>query len=176
MVIFFFLLTTRTFIAGDLAFHATVLGKENMSSVWCTWYKLSKRAWAHPGHHSGECWTIIKRFMELPLFDSILVKNYIIPVLHLLIGIGNNSLDGFLEWISERVEKLIHREVVQRNAVIYAEARYQNYKTDYDKWIEKEGIMLTDYQVQKSSLVFSGYKFGPHNPIWFSKLLYSKIY
>jgi hypothetical protein len=73
----------------------------------------------------------------------------------LLIGIGNNFLDGFLDWISERVEKLTHREVVHRNAVIYAEARYQNYKTDYDKWIENEGIMLTDYQVQKSSLAFT---------------------
>jgi hypothetical protein len=171
----FFSFLTRTLIAGDLAFYATILGKENMSSVWCTWCKLSKSAWALPDHNLGELWTIgdlchvrdnvaagnisndpenIKGCTELPLFDSVPVENYIVPVLHLLIGIGNNLLESLLEWVSERIEKLTHQEVVHRNAVIYAEARYNKFKKDYDAWIQNDRIRLTDLQVQKVSLAF----------------------
>jgi hypothetical protein len=96
----------------------------------------------------------IKGCTELPLFDSVAVENYIVPVLHLLIGVGNNLLESLLEWVSERIEKLTHCEVLHRNAVIYAEARYQKYKKDYDTWIQNEGIMLTDLQVQKVALAF----------------------
>ncbi len=63
----------------------------------------------------------------MPLFDSVLVENYIVPVLHLLICIGNNLIESLLEWVSERIEKLTHQEVVHRNAVIYAEARYDKF-------------------------------------------------
>jgi len=172
---FYFAFEMRTFVAGDLAFFSTLLGKENMSSVWCTWCKLSKVEWAQTGHPLGECWTIndlldlrqnvacgnlasvtenLKGCMEEPLFDSVPVDNYIIPVLHLLIGIGNNLLNSLLEWVAERVEKLSHHEVVHRNEVIFAEARHQKFKADYDTWIENEGITLTDLQVQKASLAF----------------------
>jgi len=43
----------------------------------------------------------IKGCIEAPLFDSVPVQNYIVPVLHLLIGVGNNLLESLLEWISE---------------------------------------------------------------------------
>ncbi len=84
----------------------------------------------------------LKGCMEEPLFDSVPVDNYIIPVLHLLIGIGNNLLNSLLEWVAERVEKLSHHEVVHRNEVIFAEARHQKFKADYDTWIENEGSLL----------------------------------
>jgi hypothetical protein len=65
---------------------------------------------------------ILNGCTEEPLFGSIPVDNYIIPVLHLLINIGNNLLNSLLEWVAERVAKLSHYEVVHRNVVIYAEA------------------------------------------------------
>jgi hypothetical protein len=95
----------RMFVAGDLAFFSTLLGKENMSSVRCTWCKLSKVEWA-AGYPLGKCWTIndlldlwqnvacgnlasvaenLKGCTEEPLFDSVSLDNYIIPVLHSLI-------------------------------------------------------------------------------------------
>jgi hypothetical protein len=43
----------------------------------------------------------IKGCTETPLFNSVPVQNYIVPVLHLLIGVGNNLLESLLEWISE---------------------------------------------------------------------------
>jgi len=131
-------------IADDLAFYATILGKEIISSEWCTWCKLSKSGWTHAGHHLGECWTLdamqelrqelalgnlndadnMKVYTELPLFDSVPIEKHIVPVLHLLIGVGNNLLESLLEWIYEQIEKLTHHEVVHRNAVIHAGAQY----------------------------------------------------
>ncbi|MFN9983312.1 MAG: hypothetical protein ACK53Y_25515, partial [bacterium] len=72
-------------------------------------------------HHLGECWTLdamqelrqelalgnlndadnMKVYTELPLFDSVPIEKHIVPVLHLLIGVGNNLLESLLEWISE---------------------------------------------------------------------------
>jgi hypothetical protein len=176
----FFSFLTWTLIAGDLAFYATILGKENVSSVWCTWCKLSKAGWAHEGHQPRECWTLdamqqlrqnlslgnipndaetIKGCTEPPLFNAVPVENYIVPVLHLLIGVGNNLLESLLEWVSERVEKLTHREVVHRNAIIYLEARNQKFKKDYDTWIQNEGITLTDLQAQKVALALCTHSF-----------------
>lgn len=97
---------------------------------------------------------IFKGCTEEPLFVSIPVDNYIFPVLHSLIGIGNNLLNSLLECVAERVEKVSYHEVIHRNAVIYAEPWHQNFKADYDTWIENEGIILTDLQVQKASIAF----------------------
>ncbi len=72
----------------------------------------------------------------------------------MLIGVGNNLLESLLEWVSERIEKLTHREIVHRNAVIYAEARYKKFKKDYDTWIQNDRIKLTNLKVQKVSLAF----------------------
>ena len=45
--------------------------------------------------------------------------------------------------------KLTPDEVVHQNTAVYAEAYYQKFnKADFDKWMENEGIALTDFQVQ----------------------------
>jgi hypothetical protein len=91
---------------------------------------------------------------KIPLFDSVAIKNYIVPVLHLLIGIGNNLVDSLFEWILKRFEKLSPDELVHQNAVIYAEACYRKFKANFDNWMENEGITLTDLQVPKAALAF----------------------
>jgi hypothetical protein len=40
-----FSLKPTPFLAGDLAFLAVIMGKENFSSSWCNWCKLSKADW-----------------------------------------------------------------------------------------------------------------------------------
>jgi hypothetical protein len=40
-----FSLKTTSFLAGNLAFLAVIMGKENFSSSWCNWCKLSKVNW-----------------------------------------------------------------------------------------------------------------------------------
>jgi hypothetical protein len=124
--------TTRLFICGDLSFFAMVLGKENSSSCWCTWCTLSKAQCSSEEHERGELWMIQKIYnirenvesnnaveqsgyimgcTAKPLFDAIEISNYIICILHIVIGIGNKLVDCLLEWVEQRVEKLTDEEI-----------------------------------------------------------------
>lgn len=57
-------LPINVFITGDLAFMSTLLGKENMSTVWCPWCMLSKVQWGQRNHEPGKLWTI-DRIVEI---------------------------------------------------------------------------------------------------------------
>jgi len=81
-----------------------------MSAQWCTWCQLSKKEWKCVGHATGAQWSIqqiqdlrrnvqennleespenIRGCTKDPLFDAVPVENYIVSVLHILIGVGN---------------------------------------------------------------------------------------
>ncbi len=114
----------QAFISGDLAFYATILGKPNMSPVWCNWCILSKQAWNVEGHTPGGKRTIeniyqILHYVEVcgmeekpsnvlgcvkrPLIDAVPIENFVLSVLHIIIGIGNSILDTLFQWIEWRV-------------------------------------------------------------------------
>jgi hypothetical protein len=165
----------RSFITGDLAFFATILGKENMSAQWCTWCQLSKKEWKCVGHATGAQWSIqqiqdlrrnvqennleespenIRGCTKDPLFDAVPVENYIVSVLHILIGVGNTLLESLLEWIEERIEAVSMPEIIARNEVIFAEAHFNRIQNDYDRFLEEEGVYLVDKQVDKAATFF----------------------
>jgi hypothetical protein len=48
----------RMFITGDLAFYATMVGKEGMDKAHCHWCKLPSSQWQTPGHAPGTKWTL----------------------------------------------------------------------------------------------------------------------
>jgi hypothetical protein len=50
--------SVRLFITGDLAFYATIQGKEHMSGTWCPYCDLQHTSWQTLGHSSGNKWTI----------------------------------------------------------------------------------------------------------------------
>ena len=59
---------------------------------------------------------------EAPLWTFIPMENVIIPVLHLLLGLGNDVFDNFWSaWFDERVEPLTPEEVESRHMVLLAE-------------------------------------------------------
>jgi hypothetical protein len=167
------LMESRTFVAGDLSFYGTVLGKENMSGSWCTWCTLSKGEWGVVDHPIGELWSIekirnirqnvlennlaeipqnIRGCTENPLFDAVPVSNYVLSVLHIIIGIGNSLIDGLFEWVEERVEQLTVNEMEARNSVLFAEVHHRRLNDDYEHWLENDGIVLVDKQLNKSFL------------------------
>ena len=95
------------FLTGDLAFLATILGKEGFSTAWCCWCDLIKAQWQEDGHELGTLWTYfrlceqvqnvndnnlkntkMKGVKEDPYF-KIPVERIIVPVLHAQIGICN---------------------------------------------------------------------------------------
>jgi hypothetical protein len=75
-------------------------------------------------------------------------------VLHILIGIGNALIDSFLDWIEERVEVVTQPEIVMKNAVIFAEVHYNRLQNEYNRWLEVEGVLLTEKQVNKAASQF----------------------
>jgi len=168
-----FCFSTRTFIAGDLAFFSLILGKENRSSKWCNWCMLSPKEWSVSGHERGELWTIdkiydirqqvsdgtlteapqnIKGCTEKPLIDAVPVENFILSILHIVIGVGNTFVDAFLEWVEERIEQLHPDEVAARNKSLFAQIQFDNAKKDHENWSQNEGIFLNDLILEKKEL------------------------
>jgi hypothetical protein len=168
-----FSFSTRTFIAGDLAFFSLILGKENRSGKWCNWCMLSPKEWSVFGHDKGELWTIdkiydirqqvedgtlteipqnIKGCTEKPLIDSVPIENFILSILHIIIGVGNAFVDAFLEWIEERVEQLHPDEIGARNRCLYAQIQFENAQEAHDKWSQNDGIFLNDLILEKKEL------------------------
>jgi len=168
-----FWLESRTLISGDHSFFAAILGKENMSGSWCTWFILSKAQWNDTAHLPGELWSIekiyqihqnytengmpetsenIKGCTDKPLFNYVPICNFVIPILHIIIGIVNSLVDCIFEWIEERIEKLSPNQIQARNSFIFAKVQYDCLKENYDEWLQNDGILLVDKQLNKSFL------------------------
>ncbi len=171
---FCFWFKSRTFITGDLAFLATALGKENHSTCWCNWCRLSPKEWAPSGHEKGDLWMIqkindvrdlvadgkldphtpgdIKGCTERPLFDSVPVENYILSLLHIIIGMGNTLVDSFLAWIDQWVEKLEQTEIDARKNTILEMLKLENLVMDFADWQLNDGITLSETQIEKQGI------------------------
>jgi hypothetical protein len=167
-------LATRSFMAGDLSFYHAIIGKENMSTAWCTWCKLSKAEWSAKNHKLGDPWTIeelnrvcddvecgrlnknkpndIKGVTLWPLFDAIPIRNYILSMLHIIIGVGNSLVDFMFEWIESRVEQLTNEEVAARNSLLYAMIKQEKAKEIYETWIENDGMAIVQKRLEKNEM------------------------
>jgi hypothetical protein len=120
----------QVFCASDILLYAIALGKEGSAGWWCTYCKLFKPNWQSANHELGELWTIeslrkhseditsgevdvkipqdVKGVKTSPVFSSIPLKNYMIPILHITIGKGNdilnhlcNGLQAASEWYTD---------------------------------------------------------------------------
>jgi hypothetical protein len=58
---------------------------------------------------------------EPPLWSFIPGNCVLIPILHLLLGLGNDVRDNLWEWVAERVEKLEAEEIEARNRSMLTE-------------------------------------------------------
>jgi hypothetical protein len=120
------------FIAGDLAWDCFCLGKEGAANSWCIYCKHGPPQWSVPNHDKGECWTMedleemadsnkkgTKRMgvKRRTYFPWIPVENYILPVLHLKIGLGNNVIDYFGFLVEWRLTKLSQQEKAWKDRV-----------------------------------------------------------
>ncbi|KAL7553941.1 hypothetical protein ACHAWF_017571 [Thalassiosira exigua] len=138
-------------VTGDLAFYAMALGRESMSGAWCFLCKLCRSQYADKNHADGEMWTVnmLKEIAEKvkqaggkpidgvkcsPWWDFLEVRDFIIPLLHLLIGIGNDLLDSFCDWVNEELESLDNREYQTKKAVTTAEHLIIDQVAERDEW------------------------------------------
>ena len=127
-------IVVQQLIAGDLAWECFCLGKEGASNHWCIYCKYSPSEWTKAFHDEGEgvCppagerWTIdglnsmaddstkkdAKRLgvKKRTFFPWIPVENYILPVLHLKIGLINDVIDYFGKIVEWRLIKVPREE------------------------------------------------------------------
>ena len=76
-----------------------------------------------------------------PLWHFIPVQNVVIPLLHITLGLANNVLDSFLEWIDEMVEPMTKEEQQARTLAILAEI-------DLDNSVEQEHLHKESYKAK----------------------------
>ena len=141
----------RLYVTGDLAFYAMALGRESMSGHWCYLCKLSRTQYTSMLHNNGEMWTMatLKEFgthiknkrgkadqgvKQPPWWDFIELENFVVPLLHTLIGIGNDLLESFREWVNEEIENWNQQEYRTRKAISTAEHKIIDELAARDEW------------------------------------------
>ena len=137
-------LRVNLFVTGDLAFYAIVLGKEGMSPKWCHLCQVREghrsdltrtdTAWDVPKYqeaaekvdkmNADRAARLNKEKSEMNeshlgvksklWWDFIPIEHYVVPLLHCLIGIGDNILTRFREIVSEHIEYIPEDELAAR--------------------------------------------------------------
>jgi hypothetical protein len=142
-------------VVGDLKFYAQTLGRDNMSSHWCMWCKEHPNTWDQLNAASSvELWTLehmvehrhkiireklkdpkeICGIVDFPVWDFIEPLNYIIPQLHIEIGLINYVLENFYDFIEEQVEVAPPKEQMARNSMILNDVAVIKAIERLDKW------------------------------------------
>ena len=129
-------LKPNMYIVGDLAFYGMILGKESMSGTHCHLCKLpaskfkdlltdgDKWAYAEMKELAIEYENENKPnkkpkfgIKSLPWFsNSIPLENFVVPLLHCLIGVGNDIFSKFRDIVSEMIEYIGDEEAQTRGA------------------------------------------------------------
>ena len=122
-------LEVMIYITGDLKFQAMVLGREGMSGQHCLVCKLKCHQFQNIDHDDGELWMFpdlvstakqiaasksgkpINGVKKEPWWPFLNINHFMVPLLHVEIGIGNNLLDRFCHIINAFIEKLSTEEI-----------------------------------------------------------------
>lgn len=158
----------RVFITGDLAFYATVLGKEGMDKAHCIWCKLKRAEWQTHGHEPGIKWTLqelIRVAASLnatkasengvkshPLLDCIELERYIFPVLHVTLGLANRLLKDTIDYADLVVERTPEVLKEARENQIEAGHKLETCKQAVVDWGINNGPTLANMLLAQSHL------------------------
>jgi hypothetical protein len=146
---------------GDIAYLAMMLGRVNMEGKWCCFCDLSPAEWSKRGHRKGIPWTLnrMKAIREKlasgelrdipanrrgcvadPLMDALDIVDFILPILHAMMGMFNDSFEhGLMRYIDERHEKIGPEETKAREEFWGANIEKGKMEEAFDEWLtEKE--------------------------------------
>lgn len=163
----------RIIITGDLAFYAMLLGMENHSSAWCWLCSMSKKDWtAEPNEplpdNQRTLATImeiasrlpvgekakksVKGMIEQPLIDCIEPERYVVPALHLKLGITNALLADFKKFIFNLLEKVPLEIKELQSSDFAAEEVLLEAKEQLKEWDGLNGATLASHRYDRSML------------------------
>ena len=127
----------RVLGVGDLKFISMAQGKPDMDPHWCVKCDLAKNEFKKINCRKGICWTLEqmnevrkhcdtlfnnnevpkaqipamrKGCVKPPLFDAIEPHEWIIPVLHVMMGAFNAAFKGFFDYVEQRHEDITAKE------------------------------------------------------------------
>ena len=143
----------ETWFAADLKMMFIALGRENFDTVWCFWCNLTRQAWQASDHEEGAEWTRenlsekVEAMKELgragakitaqarqgvrdngPLLKSFQIWQYIIPVLHLLLGLGNSVIEKFVANVQAICEEYTKTYTELEKETTVARQNYEQYR------------------------------------------------
>jgi hypothetical protein len=140
---------TKVFVTGDLAFQAMALGKESMAGHWCMQCKASR----HQFSDDCELWTMdelvrcgkdaetrqgdpLLGVKKKPWWPFIPLGNYMVPLLHCLIGIGNQLLEKLRTIIHEYIASYSPGEEAIRDSIPALQNIIADTAKERDEWDE----------------------------------------
>jgi hypothetical protein len=141
------------YITGNLAFQAMALGKESMSGHWCiqcmkqmqctlTIAQLSEvKMWTveeycRLGEEAERRGTSKTKLgvKQKPWWDFIPITHYMVPLLHCMIGVGNQLLDVLRDIINEHLENMTRTEERIRASIPLLENIIAKTAVNRDSW------------------------------------------
>ena len=155
----------RLLIVGNLKFFAQMLGRENMSGSWCMWCRSHPSQWSNYGQ-SFPLWCInslkshkdkiiserlkepkdICGVVSYPIWDFVEPSHYILPELYIEIGLLDNALDRFYNWVEDHVEAASMEEKLCRSKMIVLDTEVSKAVADVEDWKQTSGTVLQEKQ------------------------------
>ena len=173
-------LHVSVYVTGDLAFQAMILGRESMSGAHCMMCMLKNSEFDRPmsglpwkfqyiieaGKKAEEKGRSINGVKQAPWWPFLKFENHMVPLLHCMIGIGNNLLDRFCDVIKEFFEAMSTEEVNMKRALTISDSivietvkQRDNFeKTDEGKKVKllQRSIAICRRKIKKFKEVESG--------------------
>ena len=77
------------------------------------------------------------------------IDNFIFPVLHAEIGLGNYLLNSFFDWVDYRIEEVTEEERQKKQQFAPIQKKLNEMETGYNEWSDNEGYDLATLKIEK---------------------------
>ena len=149
------------YVTGDLAFSVMILGKEHSSPHWCIKCKSPSKYWKLSNHSMGDEWTVetLKIMSQIgknadnlgvkeeSYWDFVEVDNFICPIPHNQINLGNNSINNLLGYGNECIEKISVDKYKARNSLLLIDSSINEIKIREEFNVSDEGKELNSLKI-----------------------------
>ena len=158
----------RMFITGDLAFYAMFLGKDGSSMKWCWLCQLSHMSWQKEGHEPGRLWTLedlmaeadgrgenksVKGVKTHPLLDGIPIRRYILPCLHISLGVINRLIKACLDYVNDTLEEIPEDLIRIRDQYFDILIKQKDWKEAAADWDRRNGQTLSSMRLERTQVI-----------------------